>query len=149
MKSIKYLSISLFSLLLTGKAFASCDLTIEANDMMQFSSKELKVPATCKEVTIKLQHTGKLPATTMGHNIVITDTANVQAVATDGMTAGVANKYVKPGDSRVYAVSDVIGGGAATSMTFSTERLKAGGDYSFFCSFPGHWGIMKGKFVFG
>ncbi|MDF4805588.1 azurin, partial [Vibrio parahaemolyticus] len=23
-----------------------------------------------------------------------------------------------------------------------------GGDYSFFCSFPGHWAIMQGKFEF-
>ena len=41
-----------------------------------------------------------------------------------------------------------IGGGESTEITFSTEKLKSGGDYSFFCSFPGHWAIMKGKFKF-
>mgnify|MGYP006273075589 CR=1 FL=1 len=23
----------------------------------------------------------------------------------------------------------------------------AGGDYTFFCSFPGHWSVMHGKFI--
>ncbi|MBT6073693.1 MAG: azurin, partial [Gammaproteobacteria bacterium] len=39
------------------------------------------------------------------------------------------------------------GGGAETSVTFSGDLLTAGGDYTFFCSFPGHYAIMKGLFV--
>ncbi|HWU52342.1 MAG TPA: plastocyanin/azurin family copper-binding protein, partial [Tahibacter sp.] len=31
--------------------------------------------------------------------------------------------------------------------SFAGSALKAGGDYSFFCSFPGHWAIMKGKLI--
>ncbi|RJX68941.1 azurin [Vibrio sinensis] len=131
-----------------AQASESCDVTIEANDMMQFSTNEIKVPATCKEVSITLNHTGKLAATSMGHNVVITDTANVQGVATDGMSAGIDNNYVKVGDERVYGASKIIGGGESTTVTFSTEGLTPGGDYSFFCSFPGHWAIMKGKFEF-
>ena len=84
----------------------------------------------------------------MGHNWVLTDTANAQAVGTDGMSAGPANQYVKPNDDRVYASTKIIGGGESTSITFSTEKLKAGGDYTFICSYPGHWAIMKGKFMF-
>lgn len=131
-----------------ANANANCDISIEANDMMQFSTKSLAVPASCKEVSITLKHTGKLPAATMGHNIVITDSANVQAVATDGMSAGIAGNYVKAGDARVYAASKVIGGGNTTTLKFKTDKLKAGGDYAFFCSFPGHWAIMRGKFEF-
>ena len=63
------------------------------------------------------------------------------------MTAGIDNSYVKPNDGRVYAFTQVVGGGDSTSVTFSLEKMKAGGDYSFFCSFPGHWAIMRGKFV--
>lgn len=84
----------------------------------------------------------------MGHNVVITDTANIQAVGTEGMSAGLDNQYVKPNDDRVYAYTDIIGGGESTTITFSTAKMTAGGDYSFFCSFPGHWAIMKGKFEF-
>ncbi|WP_162063868.1 azurin [Vibrio taketomensis] len=132
----------------SAQASASCDVTIESNDMMQYSTDLISVPATCEEVSITLKHTGSLPATSMGHNIVIADTANVQAVGTEGMTAGIDNSYIKPGDDRVYAYSKVIGGGEETTLTFDTAALKAGGDYTFFCSFPGHWAIMKGKFEF-
>lgn len=129
------------------QAAEQCDVTVDANDMMQFSTNTLTVSSSCKEVTLTLNHTGKLPATSMGHNVVIVDTANVQAVGTEGMSAGVDNAYVKPNDARVYAHTKVIGGGESTKITFSLDKMKAGGDYSFFCSFPGHWAIMRGKFV--
>ncbi|USD36565.1 azurin [Ferrimonas sp. SCSIO 43195] len=131
-----------------GATASECEVALEANDMMQFSTKLISVPASCEEVSINLKHTGKSPAQAMGHNVVITDTANVQAVGTDGMAAGLDNNYVKPGDERVYAASKVIGGGETTTLTFKTDKLSAGGDYTFLCTFPGHWAIMQGKFEF-
>ncbi|PCK31316.1 azurin [Pseudoalteromonas piscicida] len=145
------LSVILFTLtasVLSTTAFADeCALSIEANDMMQFSKKSLSAPASCKEISVTLKHNGKLPVTTMGHNWVLSKAADVQAVATDGMSAGANNSYVKPGDSRVYAASKVIGGGEQTTVTFSTAQMKAGEDYRFFCSFPGHFAIMQGSFT--
>ncbi|NVC96033.1 azurin, partial [Vibrio natriegens] len=82
----------------------------------------MSVPATCSEVTLTLNHTGKMPAQSMGHNVVIADTANIQAFGTDGMNAGADNNYVKPDDERVYAHTEVVGGGESTSITFSTEK---------------------------
>lgn len=145
---IRSITAVLFALGLSSQALANdCNVSIDANDAMKFSTDTITVPSSCKEVTLTLNHTGKLPATSMGHNVVITDTANVQAVGTEGMTAGIDNSYVKPNDERVYAFTQVVGGGDSTSVTFSLEKMKAGGDYSFFCSFPGHWAIMRGKFV--
>jgi len=43
----------------------------------------------------------------------------------------------------------VIGGGETARVRFSTKGLQKGGDYTFFCSFPGHFAMMKGSFVFG
>ncbi|WP_258391470.1 plastocyanin/azurin family copper-binding protein, partial [Stenotrophomonas maltophilia] len=43
----------------------------------------------------------------------------------------------------------LIGGGKTTHVRFSTQGLQKGGDYTFFCSFPGHFAMMKGTFVFG
>ncbi|KQH86773.1 electron transfer flavoprotein [Vibrio furnissii] len=148
--TLRTLSFAFFLTAISTSSYANseCELTIEANDMMQFSKQSLAVPATCIDVTLTLNHTGKLPAQSMGHNIVITDTANLQTVATEGMSAGIENDYVKPDDSRVYAHTKVVGGGESTTITFSTANLVAGGDYSFFCSFPGHWAIMKGTFEF-
>lgn len=139
-------AIMLLGMSLNVQASADCEVSIDANDAMQFSSKTLSVPASCKEVTLTLNHTGKMPAQSMGHNLVITDTDKVQAVGTEGMSAGLENNYIKPNDDRVYASTKVIGGGESTSITFNTEKMSPDGDYSFFCSFPGHWAIMQGKF---
>ena len=125
---------------------ANCNISVDASDAMKYSTNTLSVPSSCKEVTLTLNHTGSLPAAAMGHNVVITKTADLQPVATEGMSAGLANNYVKPGDQRVLAHTKIVGGGESTKVTFSTANMKAGGDYSFFCSFPGHWAIMKGKF---
>lgn len=123
---------------------ADCATVIEGNDAMQYNVGSITVPASCAEFKITLNHPGKMPAAAMGHNVVITAMADMQAVAADGMGAGIGADYVKPGDTRVIAHSKVIGGGESTSVSFATSKLKAGGPYEFFCSFPGHSAMMKG-----
>lgn len=123
---------------------AACAATVDANDAMQFSAKSIDVPKTCKQFTVTLKHTGKLPATAMGHNFVVSRTADLDAVASDGMKAGAAAQYVKAGDARVVASSKVIGGGQSTTVSIPLAKLKAGQAYSFFCTFPGHSSIMRG-----
>ena len=44
-----------------------------------------------------------------------------------------------------YGIAEMIGGGESTSVTFDVSKLAAGEDYSFFCSFPGHYSLMKGS----
>ena len=116
---------------------------------MQFNVKNIEVPKSCKTYTITLNHVGKMPKSSMGHNIVLTATADATAVAADGMKAGAAADYVKAGDTRVLAHTKVIGGGESTSVTFDVSKLKAGADYTYFCSFPGHSFIMKGSLKLG
>jgi azurin len=41
----------------------------------------------------------------------------------------------------------VIGGGEETTITIDISGLEAGGDYTYFCSFPGHFVLMNGKFI--
>ena len=136
------------SLGLAGVARAeSCTIDLNADDAMKFDKAAVTVSASCKNITINLTHVGKLPVTAMGHNVVISATGDVQAIGTAGMTAGAAAQYVPKDDARVLAHTSVIGGGAKTSATFPGSKLTAGGDYTFFCSFPGHWAIMKGKLV--
>ena len=124
----------------------SCEQTIEGNDMLQFNLKEMSISSNCSEVTVILNHTGQLPANLMGHNWVLTNANDFMAVAGAGGAAGPDAGYVPQGDSRVIAASSMIGGGETTSVTFSTNSLDASGDYTFFCSFPGHYMVMKGSF---
>jgi azurin len=126
-----------------------CKLEIGGNDMMQFDKKELKVAADCTEVEVVLKHTGKLPATSMGHNWVLSRTADASAVSTAGMTAGPKSEYVVPNDKRVIAKTRLIGGGQTTSVRFPASKLKKGEAYTFQCTFPGHSALMKGKLIFG
>ncbi|WP_411852020.1 azurin [Stenotrophomonas sp. LGBM10] len=126
-----------------------CAVTLDSTDQMSFSQKEIKVAADCSQVKLTLRHTGKLAATTMGHNWVLTRSADYQPVAMAGMRMKLADSYLPKGDTRVLAHTAVIGGGQTTSVTFSTARLAKGADYTFFCSFPGHFAMMKGRFVFG
>jgi len=126
-----------------------CKLEISGNDQMQYDKHELWVSDSCKEVTLTLHHTGKLPKEAMGHNWVLVNAADLAAVTNAGMGAGLANNYVAPGDKRVLAHAKTIGGGETTSVTFSTSGLKKGGDYKYLCTFPGHNALMNGVFKFG
>ncbi len=126
-----------------------CAVSIDSTDQMSFSSKEIKVAGDCSQVKLTLRHTGKLAATAMGHNWVLTQAADYQPVALAGMRMTLADSYLPKKDPRVLAHTAVIGGGQSTSVTFPTAALRKGGDYTFFCSYPGHFAMMKGRFVFG
>jgi azurin len=127
----------------------ACQLDISGNDQMQYDKQTLTAPASCTQVTLMLHHTGKLPREAMGHNWVLVNGGDFNAVATAAMGAGLANDYVAPGDKRILAHTKIIGGGQTTSITFPTSILKAGGDYRYLCTFPGHNTLMRGTFKFG
>ncbi len=133
-------------------SFASaktCSVEITGNDQMQYDKTSIAIAADCTEVELTLKHVGKLPVTAMGHNWVLAKTADFQAIASAGASAGPANNYVPKGDARVIASTKLVGGGESTTIKFPTSKLQKGGDYTFFCSFPGHWSLMKGKLTFG
>lgn len=124
----------------------TCKLEIAGNDAMQYDKKELTVPAGCTDVELTLKHSGTLAAQTMGHTWVLSKTADMTALTTAAISAGAAKGYV-PVDKRVLASTKLIGGGQSTTTKFVTSALKKGEDYSFFCTFPGHAALMKGKFI--
>lgn len=123
---------------------ADCATEIEGNDAMQYNVGSITVPASCNEFKITLKHTGQLAAEVMGHNVVISKEADVQGVAGDGVSAGVAGGYLKADDARVVAKTELIGGGKTASVSFPVSKIKDGGPYTFFCSFPGHAALMRG-----
>ena len=126
-----------------------CKLEIAGNDLMQYDKKELAVAKDCTSVEVTLKHTGKLPAASMGHNWTLVKTADVNAVANDGLSAGLPADYIKAGDKRVIAHTKVVGGGQSATVTFPTSALKAGESYTYLCTFPGHSALMKGTLKFG
>jgi azurin len=143
------LSFALLALLAAAAVQAqdNCTIALEGNDAMQFDKQSVTVSSSCETVTISLKHVGKLPEQSMGHNVVVSPTAVFQAVAQEGMKAGPQDNYVPAGDERVIGSTEVIGGGESTTATFPGNKLKAGEAYTFYCSFPGHWAIMKGELI--
>ncbi|OHE84647.1 MAG: azurin [Lysobacterales bacterium RIFOXYD1_FULL_69_11] len=142
-----FLALAVLGAASTAQAANRCTIDLKGDDRMQFSTKSVTVSAACPRITIRLAHTGKLPAKAMGHNVVVSATPDVQALSAAGIKAGAANHYAPKGDKRVLAVTPVIGGGETTTAIIPAGRLKAGGQYSFFCSFPGHAALMKGTLV--
>ncbi len=128
---------------------ADCATEVEGNDAMQFNVGSIAIPASCTSFKITLKHSGTMPVGAMGHNIVIAATADMQGIEADGIAAGAASNYVKPGDTRVIAHTKLVGGGESDSISFPVDKLKAGGPYEFFCSFPGHATVMKGTISVG
>lgn len=148
MKKLIIATLGLGLLAFGGTAMASnCTIKLKGDDRMQFDQKEITVSAACKTISMELEHTGKLPAAAMGHNVVVAATADVQAINAAGAKAGAAAGYLPAGDAKVLGATDMIGGGTSTKASFPGSKLKAGGDYTFFCSFPGHAALMKGKLV--
>ena len=123
---------------------SNCSTEIEANDAMQYNVGSITVPSSCTNFKITLKHTGKLPVASMGHDVVITKQSDMQAVDQESATAGLDNGYIKAGDSRIIAHTKLIGGGQTASVSFPVSKIKSGGPYVFFCSFPGHSALMHG-----
>jgi azurin len=126
-----------------------CKLAITGTDLMQYDKQELAVAGDCTSVELTLTHGGKLPKEAMGHNWVLVNTPDLSAVANAGMSAGIANNYLAPGDKKVLASTKIVGGGETTTVTFATSILKKGGAYSYLCTFPGHNSAMRGVLKFG
>ncbi|MFJ2442065.1 MULTISPECIES: azurin [unclassified Streptomyces] len=127
---------------------AECSATVDSTDQMSYNTKEFTIDKSCREFTIKLTHSGNLPKNVMGHNLVIARTADMQAIATEGMSQGLDKDYLKTDDVRIIAYTKMIGAPEREDeVAFDTSALEAGGDYSFFCTFPGHISMMKGRVV--
>jgi azurin len=140
---------SVVVLLALGAAAAqaeNCRLAVDANDLIQFNARVLQVDARCAEVELTLHHVGTQQAHVLGHDWVLSRTADVSALANAGMAAGFDKGYLPPGDKRIIAATRIVGGGESATIVFSTANLQPGGDYSYFCSYPGHTMLMRGRF---
>lgn len=120
------------------------NLVISGNDVMQFDKKELKVKAG-EKVKLTLRHTGKIDVNVMGHNVVILrQGVNVTAFAGKAAISKDTSYIPAGSDGDIIAHTEMIGGGQTTSIEFDAPEA---GTYDFICSFPGHYALMKGKFI--
>lgn len=118
------------------------EIVLEGNDAMQYNKKEL-VAYAGKKVKLTLKHVGKMPKSAMGHNfILLKKGTDLAKFATEAMKAK-DNDYI-PSQDHIIAHTKLLGGGEKTTIVFDAPEK---GEYDFLCSFPGHYAMMKGKFI--
>ncbi|WP_300725319.1 azurin [Pseudomonas sp.] len=140
----KVVAVSLLTLASGQLLAAECKVTVDSTDQMTYTTKAIEIDKSCKTFTVELKHSGSLPKNVMGHNWVLSKEADAQGIATDGISAGIDKSYLKDGDTRVLAHTKIIGAGETDSVTFDVSKLDPAEKYLFFCTFPGHIGMMKG-----
>ncbi len=152
---MRTLSTKLLALLFAALLFTGCGgsseapaveendaIVIEAGDQLQFSVTEFTAAAG-SNVHIMLKNVGSLPKETFGHNIVfLTAGADLQAFGQAAVSAA-DNEYI-PADMAdwVLANSTLLGPGEEAMVMFTAPTEP--GTYEFLCSFPGHYGTMRG-----
>ena len=120
----------------------SNNVILNSNDQMKFDKKIIRVNSSQK-VTLTLNHNGRFPASSMGHNFVlIKKDVDVNEYAL--RAAGARNsEYIPEGDNEI-AYTKMLGGGESDTITFDAPEP---GTYVFICSFPGHYQLMMGEFI--
>lgn len=119
-------------------------IVIEANDQLQFNVTEFTVEAG-EEVSLTLKNVGSLPKETFGHNLVILNAGvDLVAYATDAST-NTDNEYLPMDMSQTFASTSLLGPGEEDTITFMAPSVP--GRYEFLCTFPGHYGTMRGVMI--
>lgn len=117
--------------------------TVEGNDQMKFDTELIRVKAG-EPLQLTLKNVGTMPKESMGHNFVILK-PGVDLATFGGEAATAAdNEYIpKSSLSSVVAHTKLLGPGESDVISVTLEK----GVYDYICSFPGHFGMMKGKIV--
>ena len=118
-------------------------IVITSDDYMKFNTTKITVKSG-KLVKLTLKHIGKLDVQVMGHNFVLLkDNVDILEFANKAAMAS-KNQYIPVESDEVIVYTDMIGGGQETTIEFLPPEV---GVYNFICSFPGHYAMMKGKFI--
>lgn len=118
-------------------------IVLESDDNMQYNKKELKVKEGQK-VTLTLKHIGKMEKNVMGHNFVLLKLNVKLSAFAEKAVLAVETDYIPAGTSDIIVHTKLIGGGESDTITFDAPKK---GTYDFLCTFPGHYAMMKGKFI--
>ena len=124
--------------------FAACSIDVSSSDNLKFDKNKLIIDSKCSKFTINFKHEGQMAAKTAGHNVVIVRSKDFDTVVSKiDMKLGTESGFL-PDMKEVIAKTAIIGGGSQTSIIMNASQLSKDETYTFFCSFPGHYGAMKG-----
>lgn len=118
-------------------------ITILSDDQMKFNLREITV-FEGQNITLELQHNGKINKSTMGHNWVLLKEGVAVKDFAQKAASEVERDYIPADTSDIIIHTKMLGGGEKDVITFTTP---AKGTYNFLCSFAGHSAVMRGKFI--
>ncbi len=142
---MKWLTLfSVFALMTsTYAAPQAIKVEVTVNDQIRYSTKKLEGKAgTPMEITLK--HTGKIPKTSMSHNLVILRPGSMVASISAKCGQAKESNYIATDaetKSAILASAPQLGPGETYVIKFTPREP---GDYPFLCTFPGHFGEMNG-----
>ena len=146
--------IFIISLSLIGFTFQSAEeekkigpikIVIESNDLMKFDKSSINVEKG-KVYEITLKNVGKLPKVAMGHNLIILKpginalTFGQALITKYGATVQNEWNPVK-GSMLILKQTKMLGPGEQETLKIKFDKS---GAYHYLCSFPGHFGQMRG-----
>jgi len=124
-------------------AQAPAKIEITCNDQMTYNKKAFEV-ISGQKVSLTLKNVGKIPAKTMGHNLVILKPDSQLPAFAGKANLEKKTDYipVEPELKKlIIAHTRLLGGGESHTITFTAGEP---GAYPFLCTSPGHFSVMQG-----
>jgi azurin len=110
---------------------------LTANDQLKYDKNDLHVKAN-EKVTLTLKNIGTMPKESMGHNfILLKDGVDLAAFAKEAISAP---EHIPSSDPAIIAHTKLLGPGESDTIVFTVPA----GEYTYICSFPGHYMSMTG-----
>lgn len=120
-------------------------IELEGHDNMTFTGGDLFKVKAGEEVTLTLKNVGELPKESMGHNVVILTPGTDHAEFGGEAFKAKDDDYIPATfSSSIVDHTKLLGPGESDTITFTIDTP---GVYTYICSFPGHWGTMRGTIV--
>lgn len=132
-----------FGNIITAMNLKEVSIMLFASDNMVFNAQEITV-FEHQEITLILSHTGKSHKNTMGHNFVLLEEGVVISEFGREASKFQQRDYIPEDTSKIIVHTRLLSGGESDTIKF---KAPAKGIYPYLCSFPGHYSVMKGKFI--
>jgi azurin len=121
-------------------------IEIQVGDNMRFTPARIDARPG-EQLHVVLKDTGTMPKVAMAHNFVLLKKGADPKAFAEKSAAARDTDYVAPAvKAQVLAATKLVGPGETADVTFAAPAQ--GGDYTFICSFPGHFVVgMRGSLV--
>ena len=117
-------------------------IVLNSYDNMIYDKNKIEVNSG-KNIILTLNHKGKVSKEFMGHNFVLLKKGvNVDEYAKKAVLAK-SNDYI-PNSDEAIAYTKMLGGGESTTISFLAPEA---GIYTYICTFPGHYMMMRGELI--